>query len=118
MTDHVNYVGRVDHPILMGESDQTVMIKGFAGRLAGDVMLFNSFGRNYLDYGITDGSLLLCANEIEPHDGDLVIMMNQGKPAVYIFRPGSTETAEGSMRVLRNADEADYMIVSAFNFYH
>lgn len=44
--------------------------------------------------------------------------MNQGKPAVYIFRPGSTETAEGSMRVLGNADEADYMIVSAFNFYH
>ena len=118
MTDHVNYVGRVDHPILMGESDQTVMIKGFAGRLAGDVMLFNSFGRNYLDYGITDGSLLLCANGIEPHDGDLVIMMNQGKPAVYIFRLGSTETAEGSMRVLGNADEADYMIVSAFNFYH
>ena len=118
MTDHVNYVGRVDHPILMGESDQTVMIKGFAGRLAGDVMLFNSFGRNYLDYGITDGSLLLCANEIEPHDGDLVIMMNQGKPAVYIFRPGSTEPAEGSMRVLGNADEADYVIVSAFNFYH
>lgn len=118
MTDHVNYVGRVDHPILMGESDQTVMIKGFAGRLAGDIMLFNSFGRNYLDYGITDGSLLLCANEIEPHDGDLVIKMNQGKPAVYIFRLGSTETAEGSMRVLGNADEADYMIVSAFNFYH
>ena len=118
MTDHVNYVGRVDHPILMGESDQTVMIKGFAGRLAGDVMLFNSFGRNYLDYGITDGSLLLCANGIEPHDGDLVIMINQGKPAVYIFRPGSTETAEGSMRVLENADEADYVIVSAFNFYH
>ena len=29
MTDHVNYVGRVDHPILMDESDQTVMIKGF-----------------------------------------------------------------------------------------
>ena len=118
MTDHVNYVGRVDHPILMGESDQTVMIKGFAGRLAGDVMLFNSFGRNYLDYGITDGSLLLCANGIEPHDGDLVIMMNRGKPAVYIFRLGSTETAEGSMRVLGNADEADYVIVSAFNFYH
>lgn len=61
MTDHVNYVGRVDHPILMDESDQTVMIKGFAGRLTGDVMLFNSFGRNYLDYWITDGSLLLCA---------------------------------------------------------
>lgn len=118
MTDHVNYVGRVDHPILMGESDQTVMIKGFAGRLAGDVMLFNSFGRHYLDYGITDGSLLFCANGIEPHDGDLVIMMNQGKPAVYIFRLGSTETAEGSMRVLGNADEADYVIVSAFNFYH
>lgn len=61
MTDHVNYVGRVDHPILMDEPDQTVMIKGFTGRLAGDVMLFNSFGRHYLDYGITDGSLLLCA---------------------------------------------------------
>ena len=45
MTDHVNYVGRVDHPILMNEADQTVMIKGFAGRLTGDVMLFNSFGR-------------------------------------------------------------------------
>ena len=90
MTDHVNYVGRVDHPILMDESDQTVMIKGFTGRLAGDVMLFNSFGRHYLDYGITDGSLLLCANGIEPHDGDLVIKMNQGKPAVYIFRLGST----------------------------
>ena len=118
MTDHVNYVGRVDHPILMGESDQTVMIKGFAGRLAGDVMLFNSFGRNYLDYGITDGSLLLCANGIEPHDGDLVIMMNQGKPAVYFYGTATTETAEGSMRVLGNADEADYVIVSAFNFYH
>lgn len=118
MTDHVNYVGRVDHPILMDESGQTVMIKGFTGRLAGDVMLFHSFGRHYLDYGITDGSLLLCANGIKPHDGDLVIKMNQGKPAVYIFRPGSTETAEGSMRVLGNADEADYVIVSAFNFYH
>ena len=44
--------------------------------------------------------------------------MNQGKPAVYIFRLGSTETAEGSMRVLGNAAEADYVIVSAFNFYH
>ena len=77
MTDHVNYVGRVDHPILMDESDQTVMIKGFAGRLTGDVMLFNSFGRNYLDYWITDGSLLLCSNGVEPHDGDLVIKINQ-----------------------------------------
>ena len=82
MTDHVNYVGRVDHPILMDESDQTVMIKGFAGRLTGDVMLFNSFGRNYLDYWITDGSLLLCSNGVEPHDGDLVIKINQGKPAI------------------------------------
>lgn len=54
MTDHVNFVGRVNHLILMNEADQTVMIKGFAGRLTGDVMLFNSFGRNYLDYGITD----------------------------------------------------------------
>ena len=44
--------------------------------------------------------------------------MNQGKPAVYIFRLGSTETAEGSMRVLGNADEADYMVVRAFNFFH
>ena len=118
MTDHVNYVGRVDHPILMDESDQTVMIKGFAGQLTGDVMLFNSVGHNYLDYGITDGSLLLCSNGVEPHDGDLFIKMNQGKPAVYIFRLGSTETAEGSMRVLGNAAEADYVIVSAFNFYH
>lgn len=118
MTDHVNYVGRVNHPILMNEADQTVMIEGFAGRLAGDVMLFNSVGRNYLDYGITDGSLLLCASGFELHDGDLVIKINQGKPAVYIFRPGSAETAEGSMRVLGNADEADYVIVSAFNFYH
>lgn len=118
MTDHVNYVGRVDHPILMDESDQTVMIKGFAGRLAGDVMLFHSCGRHYLDYGITDGSLLLCANGIKPHDGDLVVMLSQGKPVVYIFRLGSAETAEGSMRVLGNADEADYVIVSALNFYH
>ena len=100
MTDHVNYVGRVDHPILMDESDQTVMIKGFAGRLTGDVMLFNSFGRNYLDYWITDGSLLLCSNGVEPHDGDLVIKINQGKPAVYIFRPGFAETAEGAMRAM------------------
>ena len=117
MTSRMDRIPAISHPILMDMEDQSIMIEGFSGQLAGEVLLFRCLGQNYLGYGITDGSILLCTNGIKPRDGDLVIKFDGGTPVVYIFRPASDKTAEGTMRVLENADEVDGVIISSFNFY-
>lgn len=115
--DHTGYVGHANHPVLMDETSQTVTIKGFEGKLAGSVFLLRSFGRNYLGHGITDGSMLLCSDSIEPRDGDLVIKMIEKTPTVYILRAGSKKTSEGTMRVLGDPAEVYAVVISSFNFY-
>lgn len=111
-------VNHMEHPILMDEQNEVVMIKGFAGKVPEPVYLFRSFGRNYLDYGITDGSLLLCSGGSEPREGDLVVKMVGKTPTIYILRPGSKETSEGTMRVLGDPGEVFAVVISTFNFYY
>lgn len=115
--DYMGNIGRTDHPVIMDGMGKSITIKGFEGKLGGSVFMLPSSGRNYLEYGITDGSILLCSDCIKPADGDLVIKMIGKTPTVYILRPGSKETSEGTMRVLGDPAEVDAVIISSFNFY-
>ena len=95
----------------------TMLIDGFGQCLEGTVFLLRGFGHRFRDLGITDGTILLCANGIPPKDGDLVIRMCGKQPVLYLFRPNLNEEFEGLKRVLSDVSEVDAVVACSFNFY-
>lgn len=101
----------------MFAKNQSLTIEGFTQDLDRTVYLLRGLGRRFRDLGISDGTLLLCARDIAPKDGDLVIRMCGEEPTLCIYRPHSKEAFEGLKPVLNDGKEVDAVVVCSFNFY-
>lgn len=109
-------VNPIPHPVQLGE-DGSMVIHGY-GLDPENCFLMQAFGHRYHDYGIADGSYLLCSLTKPPRSGDLVIVMAEDTPTVYLYRPRSKEDTDGEKRILKTKTNVYATILCSLNFYH
>ena len=109
-------VNPIPHSVQVGE-DGSMLIHGY-DLDPENSFLMQAFGHRYHDYGIADGSYLLCSPTKIPKSGDLVIVMVEGTPTVYLYRPRSKEDMDGEKRILKTKNDVYATILCSLNFYH
>lgn len=99
------------------EKQRALMVYGYTGYIKDDWFAMPAFGRRYHEYGIADGSVLLCGPSESFCDGDLVIAEENGGPAVFVFSTDPNYTEDGDKRILHDESQIQAKIMGSFNFY-
>lgn len=99
------------------EKQRALMVYGYTGYIKDDWFAMPAFGRRYHEYGIADGSVLLCGPSESFCDGDLVIAEENGGPAVFVFSTDHNYTEDGDKRILHDESRIQAKIMGSFNFY-
>lgn len=74
-------------------------------------------GHRFHAYGIANNSMLLCDPAAEVRPDDLVVVMNDGKPEVKLYRPTQPIPEGSDMPVLKSKKAVHAKIIGSFNFY-
>lgn len=103
------------HPISKTGRD-SIEIGGFYFSPYSNVFGQITYGNHFLSSGIADGSLLLCTQDAEIVDGDLVLLSGYPQEVCrYLSDPNAI--SDGTERVTHSADRVYAKIIAAFNFY-
>jgi hypothetical protein len=104
------------HPIGI-VNDKRIHIDGFEDLVYEDCFSIMAAGHRYLDYGIADGSILLCSQSVVPQEEDIVLTDDNGVMTLYLFRPTSKEKTDGKKRVLSDRSRIKATVLGSFNYY-
>lgn len=107
----------VEHPIAI-YTPSSLLVEGFESLDLDDCFAIVAYGKRYHDYGITDGSVLLCSKTLLPHENDLVLAIDDNVPTVYIYRPDSAVSFDGEKRILSDSKLIYATVICALNFYY
>ena len=99
------------------KEQRALMVYGYKGYIKDDWFAMPAFGRRYHEYGIADGSVLLCGPSESFCDGDLVIAEENGGSAVFVFSTDPDYTVDGEKRILHDKDLIQAKVMGSFNFY-
>lgn len=98
--------------------NNSISIEGFEGIDARNCFCIIAQGHRYHEHGITNGSVLLCCKNVEARDGDLVVVRERNRLAVYQYRTDPKVKVDGEKRILHDASEIHAKVLGSFNFYH
>lgn len=119
MTDpeHGEYTLSSDHDMKVAVGGKLV-IEGMELPDARNCFTMTAAGHRYHNYGIADGSQLLCVKTKNANPGDLVLVLEEiGKTAVYLYKPTQPMPEGSEMRVLNDREKIYARIIGSFNFY-
>ena len=103
------------HPITV--SHGSVEIEGFPFRLTDHVFTQIAYGSSCPQYGIAEGSILLCSSDADISDGDLVLVKGSYQPVIGRYFSSPDALSNGRERIIHDKAEVAAKIVAAFNFY-
>ena len=103
------------HPITVSRG--SVEIEGFPFRLTDHVFSQIAYGNSCPQYGIAEGSILLCCSNADISDGDLVLVNGSFQPVIGRYFTSPSAPSDGRERIICDKNEVSAKIVAAFNIY-
>ena len=98
--------------------DNSINIAGFDGIRMENCFCIIADGHRYHEHGIATGSVLFCCKGMEVADGDLVVVKEKNRLAVYLYRTDPNIKADGEKRILHDPSAIHAKVLGSFNFYH
>lgn len=104
------------HGMRMHETN-SIEICGFSNLTEENCFCVVAAGHRYHEFGIADGSVLLCSKAVTPQDGDIVTTFDGTLFTIYVFRPGSMEAMDGEKRIIADRGKIYATVLGSFNYY-
>ena len=98
--------------------NNAISIEGFEGIDARNCFCIVAQGHRYYEHGIATGSILLCCKNVEAKDGDLVMVKEKNRLAVYQYRTDPNVKVDGEKRILHDPSIIHAKVLGSFNFYY
>ncbi len=97
--------------------DNSVTIEGYAGINYQNCFCIVAEGSRYHEHGISTGSVLLCCKGAKADNGDLVLVKEKNRLAIYRYFTDPDIKSDGEKRILHDASVIHAKVLSSFNFY-